>query len=70
MSIKHKLTLNDIPVGTRFMLVRTGEKYIKGDKYYYDSKPKTRSHVERSDGHKSDLSIHCYVKLLITAKLH
>ncbi len=39
------ITLNDINAGDCFVLNRTGEKYKKGNKYFFKGKPTKRFYV-------------------------
>ena len=65
------MTLNELPVGQKFILIRTGEKYIKGDWYYFKGKKSTRFDVSKIDKlgnliKDGDLSLQCQVKPVLS----
>lgn len=62
---------NDLPIGQKFILVRSGEKYIKGKYLYWRGRPTKRFRVYKLDrlGNKikdGDLSLQCQVKPILT----
>ena len=64
------MTLNDLPIGCKFLLLRTGEKYIKGDWHYFKGKKTSRFNVSKVDKFNrvvkdGDLSLQCHVKPVI-----
>ena len=67
------MKLNDLEVGDIFILVRSGDKYIKGEKYTYEGSPTKRFLVEQLAGKKSvlsqkfpcSLSLQCKVKKVV-----
>lgn len=62
------MKLNDLEIGKKFILVRNGEKYIKGKKHFYNGKPTSRFDTiclsGKFAGHIGSLNQQCEIKAI------